>query len=86
MAADRTPYICQSQSVNLYLNADIDKWVDDASLEGLGNGNKVCIIVMFKNQFKEQVMLVLKQIIQKNWPEKKLENTKTDYEECLSCQ
>jgi ribonucleoside-diphosphate reductase alpha chain len=26
MAADRTPYICQSQSLNLYLPADIDKW------------------------------------------------------------
>ena len=24
--ADRTPYICQSQSINLYLSADIDKW------------------------------------------------------------
>ncbi len=26
LAADRTPYICQSQSLNLYLPADIDKW------------------------------------------------------------
>ena len=26
MAADRTPYICQSQSINLYLSADVDKW------------------------------------------------------------
>ena len=25
-AADRAPFICQSQSVNLYLPADIDKW------------------------------------------------------------
>ncbi|WP_119418640.1 ribonucleoside-diphosphate reductase subunit alpha [Desertibaculum subflavum] len=25
-AADRAPYICQSQSLNLYLPADIDKW------------------------------------------------------------
>jgi ribonucleoside-diphosphate reductase alpha chain len=26
LAADRAPYICQSQSLNLYLPADIDKW------------------------------------------------------------
>ncbi|WP_346324732.1 ribonucleoside-diphosphate reductase subunit alpha [Emcibacter sp. SYSU 3D8] len=26
LAADRTPFICQSQSLNLYLPADIDKW------------------------------------------------------------
>jgi len=26
LAADRTPYICQSQSLNLFLPADIDKW------------------------------------------------------------
>ncbi len=26
LAADRTPFICQSQSVNLFLPADIDKW------------------------------------------------------------
>src|SRR5215468_409935 len=26
LAADRAPYICQSQSLNLYLPADVDKW------------------------------------------------------------
>ena len=26
MASDRTPFICQSQSINLYLSADVDKW------------------------------------------------------------
>jgi ribonucleoside-diphosphate reductase alpha chain len=26
LAADRTPFICQSQSINLYLPADVDKW------------------------------------------------------------
>ncbi len=26
LAADRTPFICQSQSLNLYLPADLDKW------------------------------------------------------------
>src|SRR3954465_2517037 len=26
LAADRTPFICQSQSLNLYLPADIEKW------------------------------------------------------------
>ena len=26
LAADRTPFICQSQSLNLYIPADVDKW------------------------------------------------------------
>jgi ribonucleoside-diphosphate reductase alpha chain len=26
LAADRAPFICQSQSLNLYLPADIEKW------------------------------------------------------------
>ncbi len=26
LAADRTPFICQSQSLNLFLPADVDKW------------------------------------------------------------
>ncbi|HWL05094.1 MAG TPA: ribonucleoside-diphosphate reductase subunit alpha [Xanthobacteraceae bacterium] len=26
LAADRAPFICQSQSVNLYISADVDKW------------------------------------------------------------
>ncbi|MDB5644223.1 MAG: ribonucleotide-diphosphate reductase subunit alpha [Hyphomicrobiales bacterium] len=26
LAADRAPFVCQSQSINLYLPADIDKW------------------------------------------------------------
>jgi ribonucleoside-diphosphate reductase alpha chain len=26
LAADRAPFICQSQSLNLYLPADVDKW------------------------------------------------------------
>jgi len=26
LAADRTPFICQSQSINVYLPADIEKW------------------------------------------------------------
>ena len=26
LAADRTPYICQGQSVNVFLPGDIDKW------------------------------------------------------------
>ena len=26
LAADRAPFICQSQSINLYLPSDVDKW------------------------------------------------------------
>ena len=58
MASDRTPFICQSQSINLYLSADIDKW-DLMMLhwKAWELGVKVFIIVGL-SPFKGQVMLV----------------------------
>ncbi len=41
LAADRTPFICQSQSLNLFLPADIGKWdMHMFALDGLGKGNQ----------------------------------------------
>ena len=67
MAADRTPYICQSQSINLYLSADIDKW-DLMMLhwKAWEFGIKKVYIIAGQNQFKELVTLVLKLTIQNN--------------------
>ena len=49
MAADRTPFICQSQSINLYLSADIDKWdLMMLTLESMGTRNKKFILLQIK--------------------------------------
>ena len=58
MAADRTPYICQSQSINLYLSADIEKW-DLMMLhwKAWELGIKKVFIIAGQSQYKEQVML-----------------------------
>jgi ribonucleoside-diphosphate reductase alpha chain len=38
LAADRTPFICQAQSLNLFLPADVDKW--DLHHAALGVGRR----------------------------------------------
>ena len=70
MAADRTPFICQSQSINLYLSADIDKW-DLMMLhwKAWELGIKAYTIAD-QNLFKEPVMPEWRQIILKTGQQK----------------
>ena len=63
MAADRTPYICQSQSINLYLSADIDKW-DLMMLHWKAWELELKVyIIVGQSLYKEQVLPVWKEII-----------------------
>jgi ribonucleoside-diphosphate reductase alpha chain len=82
LAADRTPYICQSQSLNLFLPADIDKWdLHMLHWTAWERGIKSLYYCRSKSisragfagqlEKKEGVRVVA---------------TKTDYEECLACQ
>ena len=82
-AADRTPFICQSQSLNLYLPADIDKW-DLHMLHWTA----------WKNGIKSLYYCRSKSISRAGFAgqQEKAERVavaaspKTDYEECLACQ
>ncbi len=78
-AADRTPYICQSQSLNIFLNADIHKRdLHRIHLMAWEKGVKSLYYCRSKSlQRAEKSLDNLTQI---------KEYKKIDYEECLACQ
>ena len=81
-AADRTPYICQSQSINLFLPADIDKW-DLHMLHFTAWQKGVKSLYYCRSKSVQRAAFAGK------LDEKKVElqiEAPTDYEECLACQ
>ncbi|HEV2572572.1 MAG TPA: ribonucleoside-diphosphate reductase subunit alpha [Beijerinckiaceae bacterium] len=81
LAADRAPYVCQSQSINLYLPADIDKW--DLHMlhwtawkRGMKSlyycRSKSISRAAFAGDGQQKVAFTT--------------SARTDYEECLACQ
>jgi ribonucleoside-diphosphate reductase alpha chain len=81
LAADRTPYICQSQSLNLFLPADIDKWdlhmlhwtAWERGIKSLYYCRSKSISrAGFAGQLEKKIKVVAE--------------ARTDYEECLACQ
>jgi ribonucleoside-diphosphate reductase alpha chain len=81
LAADRTPYICQSQSLNLFLPADIDKWdlhmlhwtAWERGIKSLYYCRSKSISrAGFAGQLEKKAKVVAE--------------ARTDYEECLACQ
>jgi ribonucleoside-diphosphate reductase alpha chain len=81
-AADRTPYICQSQSINLFLPADIDKW-DLHMLHFTAWEKGVKSLYYCRSKSVQRAAFAGK------LDEKKVElqvEALTDYEECLACQ
>jgi ribonucleoside-diphosphate reductase alpha chain len=80
-AGDRAPYICQGQSINLFLPADIDKW-DLLMLHWTAweKGVKSLYYCRSKSiQRAEKVGAEEKAVVE-------LDTKRTDYEECLACQ
>ena len=82
LAADRTPYICQSQSLNLFLPADIDKWdLHMLHWTAWERGIKSLYYCRSKSisraGFAGQLEKKADKVAAAN---------KTDYEECLACQ
>src|SRR5690348_4151180 len=84
LAADRAPFICQSQSINPYLSADIDKW-DLHMLHWTA----------WKRGIKSLYYCRSKSISRAAFAGKLAETERTtqvsrnaghDYEECLACQ
>ena len=83
LAADRAPFICQSQSLNLFLPADIDKWdLHMLHWAAWKRGIKSLYYCRSKSISRAAVAGRL---------DEKAEATlatpsRTDYEECLACQ
>jgi ribonucleoside-diphosphate reductase alpha chain len=81
LAADRTPDICQSQSVNVFLPGDVDKWdLHMLHWQAWERGCKSLYYLRSKSVQRashagQEALAVVMQA-----------EGKTDYEECLACQ
>lgn len=84
LAADRAPYICQSQSLNIYLPANIDKW-DLHMLHWTAWKRGVKSLYYCRSKSLQRAAFA-------GQLEKKSDGTalttpeRADYEECLACQ
>ncbi len=83
LAADRTPYICQGQSLNLFLAADIDKW-DLHMLHWTAWEKGLKSPLLLPLQIDPARRLRRLEKADKSPPLRSW--AKTDYEECLACQ
>jgi ribonucleoside-diphosphate reductase alpha chain len=79
-AGDRSPYICQGQSLNLFLKSDIDKW-DLLMLHWTAWEKGVKSLYYCRSKSLQRAEFA------GSYQEKTLQQTQTtDYEECLACQ
>ena len=82
LAADRTPFICQSQSLNLFLPADINKW-DLHMLHWTAWERGIKSLYYCRSKSISRAGFA-GQLEKKG--AKAVAETRTDYEECLACQ
>ncbi|MGZ5803755.1 MAG: ribonucleoside-diphosphate reductase subunit alpha [Xanthobacteraceae bacterium] len=83
LAADRAPFICQSQSLNLYLPADIDKWdLHMLHWTAWKRGVKSLYYCRSKSISRAGFAGQLEKVEQATIATP----SRTDYEECLACQ
>jgi ribonucleoside-diphosphate reductase alpha chain len=83
LAADRAPFICQSQSINLYLPADIDKW-DLHMLHWTAWKRGVKSLYYCRSKSISRADFAGQ--LQKAAPAGAPGGARADYEECLACQ
>ena len=85
LAADRTPYIDQSQSLNLFIPADVEKW-DLLMLHFRAWELGVKSLYYLRSKSIQRASFA-GGVEADNTPElKKIELPNTDYDECLACQ
>jgi ribonucleoside-diphosphate reductase alpha chain len=81
LAADRTPFICQSQSLNLFLPGDIDKW-DLHMLHWTAWERGLKSLYYCRSKSVQRAAFAGSEKAEAG--EMKVE--RTDYDECLACQ
>ncbi len=85
LAADRTPYIDQSQSLNLFLPADVDKW-DLLMLHYRAWELGIKSLYYLRSKSVQRAGFA-GGVEADNTPDpKQIELVTTDYDECLACQ
>jgi len=82
LAADRTPEICQSQSVNVFLAGDVDKW-DLHMLHWQAWERGVKSLYYLRSKSVQRAAFAGAHPAEVTAP---VVSARTDYEECLACQ
>ncbi|MDR2858182.1 MAG: ribonucleoside-diphosphate reductase subunit alpha [Novosphingobium sp.] len=86
-AADRTPYIDQAQSLNLYIPADVDKWdLMMLHFQAWEKGIKSLYYLRSKSVQRAGFAGGVEADNTSEAPRFELGVKQTDYEECLACQ
>jgi ribonucleoside-diphosphate reductase alpha chain len=85
LAADRAPFICQSQSINIYLPADIDKW-DLHMLHWTAWRRGIKSLYYCRSKSLSRAAFAGKLATDGNHAQVSTALMRTDYEECLACQ
>jgi ribonucleoside-diphosphate reductase alpha chain len=86
-AADRTPYIDQAQSLNLYIPADVDKWdLMMLHFQAWERGIKSLYYLRSKSVQRAGFAGGVEADNTASAPKIELSAGQTDYEECLACQ
>lgn len=83
LAGDRAPFICQGQSINLYLPGNVDKW-DLLMLHWQAWKKGVKSLYYLRSKSIQRAEYVGGQ--EGGKVHRPVEENRTDYEECLSCQ
>ena len=83
LAADRTPEICQSQSVNVFLPGDVDKW-DLHMLHWRAWEQGVKSLYYLRSKSVQRAAFAGADMAIDSAA--RAEEARTDYEECLACQ
>ena len=83
LAADRTPLICQSQSLNVFLPGDVDKW-DLHMLHWMAWEQGVKSLYYCRSKSVQRAGFAQGEGMKAEAFEGVKQ--KTDYEECLACQ
>jgi ribonucleoside-diphosphate reductase alpha chain len=85
LAADRTPDVCQSQSVNIFLPGDVDKW-DLHMLHWQAWERGVKSLYYLRSKSVQRAAYAGSDVAVSGPANGFDAPTKTDYEECLACQ
>jgi ribonucleoside-diphosphate reductase alpha chain len=83
LAADRTPEVCQSQSINIFLPGDVDKW-DLHMLHWQAWERGVKSLYYLRSKSVQRAAFAGADTAEENAV--RTAEARTDYEECLACQ
>jgi ribonucleoside-diphosphate reductase alpha chain len=84
LAADRTPQVCQSQSVNLFIPGDVEKW-DLHMLHWTAWERGVKSLYYLRSKSVQRAAFAGAANVEEGVPDM-ASAAPTDYEECLACQ